>query len=88
MLQFFLKAFAVGTLVAPLLAVFVLVVRPNPQLLPLTLFVWPTGFLMAGDAPGITFAGVALLFGVSALGNGLVYGIVATLFREFLREPR
>jgi len=80
MLRFCLKCFLMGAVVAISCYLLLLALPRGPWSF-LFLIVWPTGILMAADAPGISIAGVMLLVGICALGNGFFYAVIGAIFR-------
>ncbi|HEY1756552.1 MAG TPA: hypothetical protein VGG72_14215 [Bryobacteraceae bacterium] len=54
----------------------------------LVFVVWPTSIVMLGDMPGITALGAALLIGISAAINGLLYAAVGAAIHFSVAENR
>ena len=82
-LPYYAKPFAVGVAIAVLCAVYLLV-APQGWWRLLVLFVWPSGIMFATDLP-LTGAFGVIVFGISALINGVIYmvlGIVLSPLRK------
>lgn len=81
MLRFCLKSFMLGTGVALALSFTPLLFGPRAwHLFPFALLIWPTGILLASEFLGLLSpTALAILVGVSAVGNGLVYTFIGML---------